>query len=122
MSKELLQKAVSFIGNGIEDEQQRNIAASFAAGFYKHMIKNQKENKISIEKRFFIENGEIKSYEFFSNYPKSDGYIVVLDMFKKPQRITKILWESLPYLTYSDAKIGMINTLKTDLKFWEESK
>ena len=38
MSKELLQKAVSFIGNGIDDEQQRYIAASFAAGFHKSMM------------------------------------------------------------------------------------
>lgn len=66
MSKELLQKAVSFIGNGIEDEQQRNIAASFAAGFYKHM--KQAEPVGNTDKLTREINWEWKYREYFAEY------------------------------------------------------
>jgi hypothetical protein len=73
-----------------------------------------------MKKKFRINEitSSIESFTYVSIHPENSNYCIVLDDFRNPQKITNILWDSMPYDNYDDARNALIKHLHEVIVFY----
>lgn len=89
----------------------------------KHVIANQQsiKNIKCLEKRFRVSDIKmsIESFKFICIHPVSKSYVIVLDEYGKPQRMTLAEWDKLIIKDYNTAKNKLIDLLQSTIDFYK---
>ena len=63
---------------------------------------------------------KIESFTFVCDHPENGNYVIVLDEYKNPQRITYSSWDEMIITDYKVARKEYIKFLTELIKFYKE--
>ena len=61
----------------------------------------------------------IESFTFVCDHPENNNYVVVLDEYKNPQKMTKSSWEEMIITDYKTARKEYIKSLRELINFYK---